>query len=166
MCNPILALTVASTAVTAAGQIQGGIYQRQMSRYQAQVAEQNKQLVREKAMDTIALGQDQQRQLGREISARVGSQEARMAANNIDPTFGSAGRVILDTEMIGSEDAAALSENNRREVRARSIDLWNLESERRAATAEAKQAMTAAGFSAASTLLGGATQYAKFKRNR
>jgi hypothetical protein len=36
-----------------------------MARYQAQVAEQNKQLTREAAADAIVQGQDQQRQLGR-----------------------------------------------------------------------------------------------------
>lgn len=164
MCNPgILALGAA--AVSAVGQIQAGIYQSQMSRYEAQVAAQNKDLVREKAMDAIAQGQEQQRQLGREVAARVGAQTARMAGNNIDPTTGSAARVILDTKLIGSEDAAALSENNRRDVRALSIDLWNLESERRAKKAESTQAIVAAGFGAATTLLGGATQYAKFKKN-
>lgn len=166
MCNPVLALTVASTAVTAAGQIQGGIYASRMARYKAQVAEQNKANSREAAIDTLAQAQDQQRQLGREVAGRVGAQEARMSANNIDPTMGSAGRVILDTKMLGAEDAAALSENSRREVRARTLDIWNYESEKRAAFAEAKQAKIATGFAVASTFLGGAKQYADFQRPR
>lgn len=166
MCNPVLALTVASTAVTAAGQIQGGIYQSQMARYRAQVAQQNKANTREAANDVIVQGQDQQRQLGREVAARVGSQEARMAAGNIDVTTGSAARVILDTEMIGAEDSVAMSENLRRQVRARQIDAFNLESESRAARAEARQAKIATGFAVASTFLGGAKQYADFQRGR
>lgn len=166
MCDPVLGLTIASAAVTAAGQVQGGLYASQMARYSAQVAEQNKQIAREGAADAIQRGQEQQRQLGREVAARVGSQEARMAANNIDPTFGSAGRVVLDTRMLGAEDSAALSENIRREVRARSIDVWNLESERRAKQAEGKQAIIAAGFGAASTFLGAAKQYASYQRPR
>ncbi|MFC3786686.1 hypothetical protein GGR90_002766 [Sphingopyxis italica] len=163
MCDPVLGLTIASAAVTSAGQIQGGIYASQMSRYKAQVAEQNKQASREAANDAIVRGQEQQRQLGRDVAARVGAQEARMGANNIDPTFGSASRVILDTEMIGAEDSAALSENNRREVRARAMDAWNYESESRAARAESKQAKVAAGFAVASTLLGSATQYSRYR---
>lgn len=166
MCNPVLALTVASTAVTAAGQIQGGIYASRMARYKAQVAEQNKANSREAAIDTLAQAQEQQRQLGREVAGRVGAQEARMAGNNVDITTGSAGRVILDTKMIGAEDAAALSENSRREVRARTLDIWNYESEKRAAFAEAKQAKIATGFAVASTFLGGAKQYADFQRPR
>lgn len=165
MCNPAVVgpLMLASAAVSSAGQVQGAIYANQMSRYKAQVAEQNKQATREAAMDDIRQGQEQQRQLGREVAARVGSQEARMAGNNIDPTTGSAARLILDTEMIGAEDSAALSENMRRQVRARQMDVMNYESDKRAARAEGKQAIVAAGFGAASTLLGSATQYSKFR---
>lgn len=161
MCNPAL-LAVGAAAVTAAGQIQGGIYQSQMSRYQAKVAEQNKQLSREGAADAIVQGQDQQRQLGREVSGRVGAQTARMAGNNVDITSGSAARVIADTQMIGREDSEALNENIRRKVKGLQVDAWNFESKKRASKAEGKQALIAAGFSAASTLLGGAQQYAKF----
>ncbi len=166
MCDPVLGLTIASAAVTAAGQVQGGIYQSQMSRYQAQVAQRNKDLNHEAAVDTIVQGQEQQRQLGREVAARVGAQEARIGANNVDLTMGSAARAIADTKMIGAEDSAALSENYRREVKGLQISSWNLESERRAAKAESKQAKIGAAFGAASTLLGGATQYAKFRAPR
>lgn len=163
MCNPVLALTAASAAVTAAGQIQGGIYASQMAKYQARVAEQNKQVAREGAVDAIVQGQEQQRQLGREVAGRVGAQEARMAGNNVDLTMGSAARVVDDTRLVGREDSAALSENVRRQVKGLQTDVWNYEFEKRAAKAEGRQAMVAAGFGAASTLLGAATQYSKFR---
>lgn len=165
MCNPGL-LALGAAAVTAAGQIQGGIYQSRMSRYQAQVAEQNKQLTREAASDAIVQGQEQQRQLGREVAGRVGAQEARMAGNNVDITAGSAARLIDDTRMVGREDQSALSENVRRQVKSMQTDIWSYESEKRAAKAEGKQAMIAAGFGAASTLLGGAQQYSKFRASQ
>lgn len=162
MCNPAL-LVVASTAVTMAGQYQSGMYAAGQARYGAKVAEQNKSLEREAASDAIVRGQDEQRKLGREVAGRVGAQEARMAGNNIDITTGSAARVIDDTLMLGREDSAAISENVRRQVRERQINAWNFESEKRAMKAEAKQAKTATYFGMASTALGGATQYSKYK---
>lgn len=165
MCNPGL-LAAGAAVVSAAGQMQAGIYQSRMATYQARVAEQNKRLTREAAADAIVQGQDQQRQLGRDIAARVGSQEARMAANNVDITTGSAARLIEDTRTVGAEDQAALSENIRRQVKGLQIDAWSFESKKRASQAEAKQAPIAAAFGAASTLLGGASQYAKFKAAR
>lgn len=164
MCNPAL-LAVAATAVTAAGQWQSALYASRTARYRAQVAEQNKQLAREGAEDAIVQGQEQQRQLGREVAGRIGAQTARMAGNNVDITQGSAARVLDDTRMIGREDSEALSENIRRQVKSQQIDAWNFESEKRTAKAEAKQAKTAGMFAVASTVLGGATQYAKFKAN-
>ncbi|PQM27680.1 hypothetical protein CVO77_03670 [Sphingopyxis lindanitolerans] len=100
------------------------------------------------------------------MAGRVGAQEARMAAGNIDITSGSAARVTLDTQMIGAEDSAASSENFRREIRARQMDVWNLEGERRAARAESKQAKIATGFAVASTFLGAAKQYTDFRHPR
>ncbi|PQM29400.1 hypothetical protein CVO77_00220 [Sphingopyxis lindanitolerans] len=134
-----------------------------MARYQAQVAEQNKQLSREAASDAIVQGQEQQRQLGREVAGRVGSQEARMAGNNVDITSGSAARVIADTKMIGQEDSAAESENIRRRVKGQQISAWNFESQKRASKAEGRQAIVAAGFGAVSTMLGGAQQYSNWR---
>lgn len=165
MCGPALApaLIVASTAMAAAGQWQGAVYASRTARYRAQVAEQNKQLEREGAIDAIRQGQDQQRQLGREIASRVGAQTARMAGNNVDITMGSAARTIEDTQMIGREDMNALNENIRRQVKSQQINVWNYESEKRSATAEVKQSKTAGMFAVGTTLLGGATQYSSFK---
>lgn len=162
MCNPAL-LIVASTAVTAMDRLQSGLYASKVARNQAAVAKANKGMARENAIDAIGLGQDEQRRLGREVAQRVGSQEARLGANNVDITFGSAARTIDDTKLVGKEDSEVIAENTRRQVRAMQIDVWGYEAERRARLSEAKQAKVATAFSVASTALGGATQYAKFK---
>lgn len=165
MCGPALIgpILLAATAVRSVGQIQSGLYASQVAKNQAAVATANKGLARENAIDSIARGQDDQRRLGREVATRVGQQEARMAGNNVDISFGSAARVTDDTLSIGREDSQALAENTRRQVKAMQTDIWNYETQRRAAKSEASQAKVAAAFGAASTVLGGATQYAKFK---
>lgn len=166
MCDPVSITMAAATAVSAAGQLQGGAYASKVARNQATVAQYNKELAKEGADDAIKRGQDDQRKLGREIASRVGQQEARIAANNVDITTGSAARVIEDTQMLGAEDQAAISENVARQVRSQQIDAWGYESAKRAAISEGKQAKTAAAFGAASTILGGASQYSKFKAGR
>lgn len=165
MCEPA-SLAIASAVVAGGGQIYSGIYASQMAGYQAHVAQQNKDLARESAQSAIEQGQEDQRRLGRETAQRVGSQRARMAANNIDVGFGSAARVTEDTRMLAGEDADTLAENNRRQVRSMQIDAWNFESEKRAAKAEKKSAKIGAAFGAASSALGGATQYADFRSRR
>lgn len=162
MCDPA-SLAIASAVVTAGGQVYSGIYASQMAGYQAQVAQQNKDLSREAGQDAIERGQEEQRRLGRETAQRVGSQRARLSGNGIDVGFGSAARVVSDTEALAADDAAVLAENTRRQVRSFQIDAWNYESEKRAALAEKKHAKIATAFSVASTALGGATQYSEFK---
>ena len=169
MCLPAAAigpLMIAGTAVSAAGQLQSGLYATRQAQYAAQIARQNKGLAKEGGADTIARGQDEQRRLGREVAQRVGQQEARMGANNVDLSFGSAARVLADTRMVGAEDAAAVAENVSRQVRSQQIDVWNHESERRMQKAEGRQAIVATAFGMASTALGGAVQYEKFRKDR
>lgn len=162
MCDPI-SLSVAATAVAAGGQIYSGVYASQMAGYQAQVAQQNKDLARESAQDAITRGQEDQRRLGRETAQKVGSQRARMSANNVDVGYGSAARVEDDTRMLATEDANTLAENTRRQVRSMQIDAWGFESEKRAALAEKKSAKIKTAFAVANTALGGAQQYSGFK---
>lgn len=166
MCDPISALMVAATATQAAGQIQSGLYASKVARNQAYTAAQNKGLAREAALDALGRGQEEQRRLGREVAQRVGSQEARIGANNIDVSTGSAARTIEDTRLIGAEDSATISENTARRVREMQTDIWSLETERRAAKSEQRQAKVATAFGVASTVLGGAVQYEKFRKDR
>ena len=163
MCDPGT-LMIAAAATTALGQLQSGIYASQMSRYQAQVDQQNKDLAHQNAQDAIDTSQKEQQRLGRHVAQTVGQQAARMGANNIDLSFGSAARTIADTKMIGQEDSQTLADNTRKQVKGFQIDAWNYESQKRADIANGKQAMTAAVFGAATTALGAATQYAKFKQ--
>lgn len=162
MCDPAT-LAITSAVVTAGGQIYSGLYASQMAGYQAKVAQQNKEIARESAQSAIEQGQEEQRRLGRRTAQTVGSQRARMSANNVDVGFGSAGRVEEDTRMLAAEDMNTAADNTRRQVRAMQIDAWNFESEKRAALAEKKNAKIATAFSVASTALGGATQYADIK---
>lgn len=146
-----------------AGQAYSGIYASQMAGYQAQVAGQNKELAREGAQDAIVRGQEEQQRIGRETAQRVGSQRARMGANNVDVGFGSAARVLDDTRQLAEDEANVAAENTRRQVRSLQIDAWGFESEKRAALAEKKNAKIATAFGMASTALGGATQYSDFR---
>jgi len=165
LCDP-LALTVAATAVSAAGSIASGIQASSAANYGAQVAEQNKHLEREAAQDAIERGEEEKRRLGRDIAQRVGQQTARLGANNVDITTGSAARTIQDTQDLGAEDQATLAENIQRQVKGHQINVFNFESERRAKKAEAGAAKLNTAFSVGSTVLGGATQFSKLKAKR
>src|SRR3546814_3882934 len=73
------------------------------------------------AIDALDRANQEQVRHGRKVSATIGAQRAAMAANGIDPGFGSAEDLIYDTRMIGQEDSLAIVENRQREVRSYAI---------------------------------------------
>src|SRR3546814_6494912 len=61
------------------------------------------------AIDALDRANQEQVRHGRKVSATIGAQRAAMAANGIDPGFGSAEDLIDDTRMIGQEDSLAIA---------------------------------------------------------
>src|SRR3546814_17853793 len=73
------------------------------------------------AIDALDRANQEQVRHGRKVSATIGAQRAAMAANGIDPGFGSAEDLIDDTRMIGQEDSLAIAENGQSEARSYAI---------------------------------------------
>lgn len=164
MCVPVAAaLAVASTAVSAAGQIQQGMQARAQANYEAQVAQQNRALSVDAAHQSVLAGQDERLDFWRKVSAIKGQQVAAMAANGIDLGFGAGQRTQDDTQMQANEDATRLYQQIGERTKGHLIDASNYVSEAKAATARGKAAMTNALFGAAGTVLSGASQVAGMK---
>jgi hypothetical protein len=163
MCDPVTATIVAATAVTAVGQVQSGMAARAQGRYETNVANQNAALVRNQQADAIAKQAQQRVQLDRKYSQLEGSQQVAFAANGIDAGFGSAKQATEDTSMLRGEDAANLNLNQSDEIKGFDINAANYQSQAQAAKMKGDSAFTSALFGAGSTILGGASQYAKFK---
>jgi hypothetical protein len=125
-------------------------------RYQARVADRNVQLENQQTLDSIQRGVIDRQQLDRKYADLQGQQQATMAANGIDLSFGSAGQVSSDTTMLRNEDASALYRNQADEIRGHDISASNYRG-------EARGAIVSAAFGAASTALGGASQYSSLK---
>lgn len=162
MCGPP-ALALAAAGVAAAGQIAGGISQASQLRYQARVAEQNAQLQNQQALDAIERGKIERVQLDRKYASLQGEQQAAMAANGIDQNFGSASQVASDTASLRNEDATSLYTNQYQELRGHDISAANYRTDATAKRQAASGAIISAAFGAASTALGGASQFSRLK---
>lgn len=162
MCLPLAAaapvLAIASGVVQGAGQLYQGAAQKSQAKYEAQVAKQNAQLEIEAAHDSVQQGQDEARDFWRDVSATKGQQIASMAANGIDVSYGSGARLQDDTQLMANDKAATLYKNSQQRTRGHYINANNYVSEAKAARSRGKAAMTGAIFSAAGSILGGATQ--------
>lgn len=164
MCEPVTALTVAATAVAAAGSGVSAIQSASMQRYQARVADRNAGLSNEAARDAQDRNRIEAQRLYRKTGAVAGQQNAAMAANGIDLGFGSALQVQQDTAAIGAEDVSQLYRSGYQETRGFEISASNDRAQAAGARAGAKAAIVKGVFDVGSTVLGGASQVSKYKR--
>lgn len=149
--------------MAAIGQLTSGMSAASNYRYQARVADRNVQLENQQTLDGIQRSVIDRQQLDRKYADLQGQQQATMAANGIDLAFGSAGQVANDTTMIRNEDASALYRNQANEIRGHDINASNYRGEAQAKRQQARGAIVSAAFGAASTALGGASQYSSLK---
>lgn len=135
-------------------------------RYAARVATQNARMENERARDAIERGTKDAQRFQRQAGQEMGQQNAALAANGIDLTFGSAADVRGDTAMFAREDTATIYENAFREAKGYEINAANFLAERKASKMRAKGALIEGGLNMASTILGGATQVSKINTAR
>jgi hypothetical protein len=168
MCAPALAapLIIASTVTAAAGTLVGGLQQASQYRYAAKVAERNAKLEAEGARNAQENGQLELRRHWRRVGQVAGQQQAAMAANGIDTSFGSALQVQQDTAMLAAEDAGQIMRATDENIRSFDIRASNERAQARGARQQASGAITGAAFGTMSTLLGGASQYSKYQAGR
>ena len=164
MCDIGIALTLASTVIGAAGQIQQGKAQAAASNYNAKVAEMNATLADRRARDALERGKIEEQQKRQEISQLKGRQKAAMAANGVDLTFGSPLDTIVDTAVLGELDALTVRRNAAREAYDHEVQGVNNRSDATLNRMNAKAAKTGGYLAAAGTVLGGAGKaYGQYK---
>lgn len=162
MCVPVVAaLAIAGAAVTAGGQIYGGMAANSQAKYEAAVANRNAALSAESGNDAKKRGELEQMRLWRQTSQRMGQQRAEYAASGLDVNFGTPADVVSDTAMIGGEDVQISAANTQREVRGFDIEGANYKAQATAAKMKGHAAMVSGFIAGAGSLLSGASQAAK-----
>lgn len=161
MCGP--AAVIGAAVLSAAGSIYGGIQANQQAKYQGKVAAQNARLANEQAADAADRGRLEAQRHWRKVAQLKGQQQASMAANGIDTSFGSAASIAEDTAMLAGEDAEQIYKGAYQEGRGYEINSANHRSEEQAQKMRGKSAMVSGIFSAASSALSGASQYSSLK---
>lgn len=165
MCDPgtLLALTAASTVMATVGTGLAAYQGAQQSKYAGKVAGMNAKAESARAHDAIDRGKIEQQQHWRKVAQLKGQQQAAMAANGIDTSFGSAALLAEDTAMFGAEDADTIYKNTLREVQGIDMSAANFRSQQQAARQAQSGAIVGGVFGMASTALSGASQYATLK---
>lgn len=165
MCDP-LTLTAISTGVAAIGQGISAYSAHQQGVYEARVARQNARFEQDRARDAQERGLEEARRYQRQLGQEMGAQNAALAANGIDITFGSAFDIRGDTAVAGREDVQTIYRNTEREVQGFDVSSANFRAEAKAAKRRATGALVQGAFGIGSTVLGGAQQYRRIQWNQ
>jgi hypothetical protein len=162
MCVPIgIALAAASTVTSIAGQFVQGKAAYTNAKYQQSAANANAALADDQAKQEIDATKLAAQRNYREAGALEGKQQAAMAANGIDTTFGSAAQVKSDSRMLANEDAAQIYKEGFNKTQGYVIDAYNEKLKAGAARSAARGAGWATGIGMLGTALGGASQISK-----
>ena len=159
MCLPLdPALAIASAVTSAAGQLAAGQQAKAQANYNSAVALVDAQQEVD-AYQTYRGQEVQEREnFWRQAGQIKGQQVAAMAANGIDPGFGSGERLQTDTTKLINEDATTLTRNQEQKAKGYLINASNYTSEAIAQKMQGKAAVTNSYFGAVSSILGGASQ--------
>jgi hypothetical protein len=165
VCDPI-SLTIAATTVMAVGQGVSAISSANQYRYEARVAKANTIYEDQRARDALERGRLDNTDYQHKLAQTMGQQNAALAANGIDPTFGSAAAVRADMAQAGRTDVNRINENALREAKGYEINAANYTAQAISDRRKASGALVEGAFGVASTVLGGATQVSKMQAGR
>jgi len=165
MCELTAILTLASTALGAMGQIHEANAAAAASKYNAQVAEMNAEISERRAKSTIEAGARDEQMKRQQVQQILGQQQAGMAANGVDLTFGSPLDLLVDTAVQGEIDALTIRTNTYREAYNARVDATKQRAGAELYRGQAKSAQTGGYIGAIGTILGGAGKaYGQYKR--
>lgn len=156
MCELGLALTLGSTLLGAAGQMQQASATAAAAKYNQQVANMNAELSDRRAKDALERGALEEQRKRAEVAQIKGRQQAAMAANGVDLTFGSPLDTLVDTAVLGELDALTIRTNANREAYDFKVQAVNQRAGGTLEGMKAKSAIQGGWLGAAGTVLGGA----------
>jgi hypothetical protein len=148
MCEPTTIIAGLSLAFGAMSAYQQSASAEASMEYQAQVAHNNAITAEYQAQDAIKRGEAAEAEQRRKTMMLKGSQTARLAANGIDISEGSALNILSDTDWMGEQDALTVRDNASREA-------WAYRQQ--GANSQSNSDMLSASADAQNPLLSGAT---------
>lgn len=165
MCDPVTGLIVASTLLSAGGQIQQGNAANASAKYNAQISNMNASIADKQARDALERGKLAEQEKRRDTQRLLGAQTAAYAANGVDLSFGSPLDTITGSAALGEIDALTIRSNANREAYDFEVKGSNLRAQANLQRAEGKSAKTGSLLAAGGTLLGGAGKgFESFKK--
>lgn len=159
-----VSLMIVSTLVSAGGAVLEGIQANKMAKYQAKVAQMNRDIANENARRSIERSQVEQQEQDMVSLAFLGAQEAMQGASGLSMSGGSQQLARKSAKELGRLDSLRVRQAGELEAHAFRTEAVNFDTQSRMARAEGKNALVSSFFNAGSSLLTGATRVSKAQR--
>lgn len=163
MCNPVMALMIAGTAVQGYSQYAAGQAEAKAMQYNADMQTYNAKKTVAEANDAHNQGITESQRLRADGQQLIGSQEAAFTAGNIDLGYGSPLDALLSTSRAIELDALTLRKNADKQRDDLKFQALNMRSGAALDKAGAANAKTSGMINMASTVLTGASSVYKYK---
>lgn len=155
-----LALGAIGTGVQAYGAMSSAEAASANAAYQSQVAANNAKIAKQNANWTMQAGEQQSTTEGMKTRSEVGAIKSAQAANGIDVNSGSAVDVRSSSSELGELNALTLKSNASRQAYGYETQSSDYTAQSQLDASQSSQALDAGMFSAAGSLLGGASSFA------
>ena len=162
MCHPavVIAMTVASTAMAAKGQMEAGKAAQAQAQYQAALARNNQIIADRAAEDALKRGEIAEQNQRQKTGLLIGAQVNELAAQGFTLDEGTPLDILGDTAAAGELDALTIRSNAAREAYNFRAQGMNYQAEGQLDLLRGSAARSAANINTASTLLSGAGSFA------
>jgi len=164
MCLPVATLALVGAGFSAIGTGVGALQAKAAADYRAKLADRNAAIEREAANQEAENTRDAALNHYRKVAQLKSQQVVGAAANGVVGNFGTAADTLADTDMLATEDAGRIYRQGAQNVRTHDINAWNSKAQASGDRAAGNAALIKGAFDMGSTVLSGASQYAKMKK--
>nr|WP_156887038.1 hypothetical protein [Pleomorphomonas oryzae] len=156
----MMAIGAGVSAISSVGQ---GVAAKQAADANAKIQQQNAIRADQQAHNVMTAGMKEEAKQKAETTQLVSKQQAAMAANGVDPTFGSPLDLMVDTATLGAQDAAAIRASTYRNYDDTRNQAVSYRNQANAYKAQGSNALMSGIIGAGTSILTGATDIAKYK---
>lgn len=163
MCDPVTAMMIAGTTLSAYGSVQQGQAASANAKFQQQISLDNAARTSEEKRDALVRGADQEQQVLADGARVVANTRGALASNNMDLSFGSPLDTIISTSAEVQRDAYRTRENTKREANDLEVKRYNYINNASAQAAEGANAKTAGFIAGVGTALSGGSTVGRYR---
>lgn len=157
--EPVTTIAIIGLIMSAAAGGYSAHTQQQASKFQAKLADQNQDIAKQEAQDSLARGAEEKRKHQLKVAQLISVQEASLAAAGAEIGSGTATDLVADTAMLGEIDSQIIENNAEREAYSNRLRGVGFAADASAYAFESKVGPASTLLNTGASLIGSASKY-------